>query len=312
MTQDAGARQAIWSVPEQRSAPQHLADPQPEEHENRLLPMMPIFSWLRVTREKRSRARYERHKLKKIAVYAEKYGVKTAADYSFQTCTKEDEYLRTLKEKLQDEGVTMLGSRKLDTLRHCAEQSLRENIAGDFIETGVWKGGATILLAGVLQAYGNRDKKVYVADSFAGLPPPDEEKYPLDKGDTHHTRADLAVGLDEVKANFARFELLSDRVVFIKGFFEESLPTAPIGNLALLRLDGDMYGSTITVLEQLYHKLSVGGFLILDDWLLSGARQALLDFRDRVGITEPLYQDFSGVYWQKTKKTEPLLNLDRR
>jgi hypothetical protein len=73
-----------------------------------------------------------------------------------------------------------------------------------------------------------------------------------------------------------------------------------------------MYGSTMTVLEQPYHKLSVGGFLILDDWLLSGARQALLDFRDRVGITEPLYQDFSGVYWQKTKKTEPLLNLDRR
>ena len=114
------------------------------------------------------------------------------------------------------------------------------------------------------------------------------------------------------KANFARHDLLSDRVVFIKGFFEESLRTAPIDELALLRLDGDMYGSTMTVLEQLYHKLSVGGFLILDDWLLSGARQALLDFRDRVGITEQLYQDFSGVYWQKTRTTKPVLDLDRR
>ena len=272
--------------------------------------MMPIFSWLRETRDKRSRARYERNKLKKIALYAEKYGVKTAADYSFQTDTREDEYLRTLTRKLQDEGVTMLGSRKLDTIRHCAEQCLREDIAGDFIETGVWKGGATILLAGVLQAWGNENKKVFVADSFEGLPPPDAEKYPLDKGDTHHTRADLAVGLDEVKANFSRFELLSDRVVFIKGFFEESLRSAPIDELALLRLDGDMYGSTMTVLEQLYHKLSVGGFLILDDWLLSGARQALLDFRDRVGITEPLYQDFSGVFWQKTKTTDPVFDLD--
>ena len=206
----------------------------------------------------------------------------------------------------------MLGSRKLDTLRHCAEHCLREGIDGDFIETGVWKGGATILLAGVLQAWGNKDKKVFVADSFAGLPPPDENKYPLDKGDTHHTREDLAIGLDEVKANFARFELLSDRIVFIEGFFEESLRSAPVDDLALLRLDGDMYGSTMTVLEQLYHKLSVGGFLILDDWLLSGARQALLDFRDRVGITEPLYQDFSGVYWQKAKTTEPVLDLDRR
>ena len=273
---------------------------------------MPIISWLRQTSQKRSRARYERNKARKIAAYAEKYGVKTAADFSFHPGTTEEDYLSTLKEKLQDEGVTMLGSRKLDTLRHCAEQSLREGIDGDFIETGVWKGGATILLAGVLQAYGNKDKKVFVADSFAGLPPPDEKKYPLDKGDTHHTRTELAVGLDEVKANFARFELLSDQVVFIKGFFEESLRAAPIDNLALLRLDGDMYGSTMTVLEQLYHKLSIGGYLILDDWLLSGARQALLDFRDRVGITEPLYQDFSGVYWQKTKKTEPLLNLDRR
>ena len=181
---------------------------------------MPIFSWLRELRIKRSQARYERRKLKKIAVYAKKYGVETAADHSFRTGTREDDYLRTLTRKLQDEGVTMLGPRKLDTLRHCAERCLQEGIAGDFIETGVWKGGATILLAGVLQAWGNTDKKVFVADSFAGLPPPDEEKYPLDKGDTHHTRTDLAVGLDEVKANFARFDLLSDRVVFIKGFFE--------------------------------------------------------------------------------------------
>jgi hypothetical protein len=274
--------------------------------------MMPIFSWLRETREKRSRARYERNKLKKIALYAEKYGVKTAPEYSFKTGTREDEYLRALTRKLQDEGVTMLGSRKLDTIRHCAEQCLREGIAGDFIETGVWKGGATILLAGVLQTWGNENKKVFVADSFEGLPPPDAEKYPLDKGDTHHTRADLAVGLDEVKANFARFDLLSDRVVFIKGFFQESLRSAPIDELALLRLDGDMYGSTMTVLEQLYHKLSVGGFLILDDWLLSGARQALLDFRDRMEIMEPLYQDFSGVFWQKTKRTEPVFDFDHR
>ena len=285
-----------------------MADPRPDEHEDK---RMSIFSWLRETGDKRSRARYERNKLKKIALYAEKYGVKAAANYSFQTGTREDEYLRSLTQKLQDEGVTMLGPRKLDTLRHCAERCIREGIAGDFIETGVWKGGATILLAGVLQTWGNKDKKVFVADSFAGLPPPDEEKYPLDKGDTHHTRADLAVGLEEVKANFARYDLLSDRVVFIKGFFEESLRTAPIDDLALLRLDGDMYGSTVTVLEQLYHKLSVGGFLILDDWLLSGARQALLDFRTRVGITEPLYQDFSGVFWQKTQTTEPVLDLDR-
>jgi hypothetical protein len=285
----------------------HLADPPSDEHEDK---WMSIFSWLRETREKRSRNRYERNKLRKIALFAEKYGVKTAADYRFSAGSREDEYLRTLKMKLQDGGLTMLGSRKLDTLRYCAEQCLRNDIAGDFIETGVWKGGATILLAGVLRAWRNNEKKVFVADSFAGLPPPDEQKYPLDKGDTHHTRTDLAVGLDQVKANFNRFDLLSDQVVFIEGFFEESLSTAPIDNLALLRLDGDMYGSTMTVLEQLYHKLSVGGYLILDDWLLSGARQALLDFRTRMDIAEPLYQDFSGVFWQKAKTTGPPPTLD--
>ena len=73
--------------------------------------------------------------------------------------------------------------------------------------------------------------------------------------------------------------------------------------LALLRLDGDMYGSTMTVLEQLYHKLEIGGYLILDDWLISGARQALLDFRERLGIEEALYEDFSGVFWKKTMAT---------
>jgi hypothetical protein len=287
----------------------HLADFRPDEIEDKL---MTFFSWLRETRERRSQARYERNKLRKIALYAERYGVKTAAACSFQPGTAEDDYLRSLKGKVQDEGLTMLGSHKLDTLRYCAEDCLRRGVAGDFIETGVWKGGATILLAGVLQAWGNSEKRVVVADSFAGLPPPDETKYPLDKGDTHHTRTDLAVGLDDVKANFARFELLSDQVVFVKGFFEESLRTAPIDELALMRLDGDMYGSTMTVLEQLYHKLSVGGYLILDDWLLSGARQALLDFRERNGITEQLYQDFSGVFWQKAKTTDPPSGLDHR
>jgi len=273
---------------------------------------MSILNWLRETGRRRSRARYERNKLRKIALYAERYGVVDGPELIFPSDTEADDYLRTLKKQLQDEGLTMLGSRKLDTLRYCAEDCLHRGVAGDFIETGVWKGGATILLAGVLQAWKNSEKKVLVADSFAGLPPPDDNKYPLDRGDTHHTRTDLAIGLDEVKGNFSRFGLLSDQVVFVKGFFEESLREAPIDDLALLRLDGDMYGSTMTVLEQLYHKLSVGGYLILDDWLLSGARQALLDFRERNGITEQLYQDFSGVFWQKAKTTDPPSGLDHR
>lgn len=257
-------------------------------------------------RKERKKKKYEKNKLKKIAVYSKRYDTKKHEDYQLSTAEKEGAYLESLKQTLLNERLTMLGAHKLDTLRYCTEQCLQHNIEGDLIETGVWKGGATIYLAGILRAYGARNRKVYVADSFEGLPPPDPEKYPLDKGDTHYTREDLAVSVEEVKANFQRFDLLADNVVFVKGFFEESLKAAGIDRLSVLRLDGDMYGSTRTVLEQLYHKLEVGGYLILDDWLLKGAREALLDFRKIAGIEEDIYQDYSGVFWKKTKPTQPL------
>ncbi len=266
---------------------------------------MGIIETLLDVRKKRKQQKYEKNKLKKIAFFSEKHGVKEYGSYNFQQGAQEDIYLNSLKKKILEERVSMLGEHKLDTLRHCTEDCIKNGIPGDIIETGVWKGGATIYLAGVLKAHGNTDKKVYVADSFEGLPPPDEEKWPLDKGATHHTRKDLAISLEEVKANFEQFNLLSDNIVFVKGFFEDSLKTVSIDKLAILRLDGDMYGSTMTVLEQLYHKLEIGGYLILDDWLIKGAREALLDFRDKSGIEEPLYQDFSGVFWKKTMKTEP-------
>lgn len=247
--------------------------------------------------------RYERKKLKKIARYAQKYGVRSAEAYRFQSNTAESGYLDSLKRRILDEQVSMLGEHKLDTLRYCTEDCLRRGIAGDIIETGVWKGGAAIYLAGILKAHGDTSRKVFAADSFEGLPRPDEKKYPQDKGGTHYTREDLAVSLEEVQANFKRFDLLSDNVVFVKGFFESSLKTAGIEKLSILRLDGDMYGSTMTVLMQLYHKLEEGGYLILDDWLLTGAREALLDFRDKVGIQEELYQDYSGIFWKKSMVT---------
>jgi hypothetical protein len=205
-----------------------------------------------------------------------------------------------LKKTIVSEQLSMLPGHKLDTLRVCIEDCLKHDIPGDIIETGVWKGGATIYCAGILKALGNTDKKVFVADSFEGLPPPDAGAWPRDKGDTSYQRTALAIGLEEVKGHFRDFHLLSDNIVFVKGFFEQSLQTAGIDRLAVLRLDGDMYGSTMTVLEQLCHKLEIGGYLILDDWLIGGARQALLDFRTRRGIEETMNQNFSGIFWKRT------------
>jgi len=263
--------------------------------------LMHSFSQWKAERKKN---KYNRRKRKKIALYAEKYGIQKFKEYRFDSANQDRIDLDLLKKNLLENKITMLGAHKLDTLRFCIEDCLKNAIDGDIIETGVWKGGATIYMAGILKKNGDTTKKLFVADSFEGLPPPDEEKWPQDKGDTHHTQDQLAISLEEVKENFKSFGLYADNIVFVKGFFEDSLKTANIEKLSVLRLDGDMYGSTMTVLKQLYHKLEVGGYLILDDWLLKGAREALLDFREKMGIREVIYEDFSGVFWKKTHSTD--------
>jgi O-methyltransferase/8-demethyl-8-(2,3-dimethoxy-alpha-L-rhamnosyl)tetracenomycin-C 4'-O-methyltransferase len=197
---------------------------------------------------------------------------------------------------------SMVGVKRLQNLAKLVQSAIDEGIEGDFIETGVWRGGCCILMRGILKANGV-DRKVYVADSFAGLPPPNEEKYPQDKGDTHHLHdKSLAVSLEQVKSNFDAYGLLDDSVVFIKGYFQQTLATLPDKPFALIRLDGDMYESTIIALEALYPKLSVGGYAIIDDYgVLGPCRQAVTDYRQRHGITSTIHQiDESGIWWRKT------------
>ena len=170
---------------------------------------------------------------------------------------------------------TMIGTRRLDNLQFCVETVLREGIEGDLIETGVWRGGACIFMRAVLAAHGVVDRKVYVADSFAGLPKPDVDRFPVDKGDALHRAAFLAVSQAEVEDNFRKYGLLDDQAVFLKGWFKDTLPGAAIHKLAVLRLDGDMYGSTMDVLTSLYPRLSPGGFCIIDDYNWPGCRQAV-------------------------------------
>jgi hypothetical protein len=140
---------------------------------------------------------------------------------------------------------TMVGLRRLDNIQFCVEDALAAGVPGDLIETGVWRGGASIFMRAILQAHQVADRNVWVADSFQGLPPPDEEKYPADKGDQHYLAPHLAVSLETVKANFARYDLLDDQVCFLPGWFKDTLPVAPIERIAVMRLDGDMYESTI-------------------------------------------------------------------
>jgi len=197
---------------------------------------------------------------------------------------------------------TMIGMRRLDNLQFCVEDVLTKGIPGDLIETGVWRGGATIFMRAILKAYAVKDRYVWVADSFAGLPHPNPHKYPADAGDTHHDFTELAVPLDRVKSNFAKYNLLDDQVRFLESWFRDTLPNAPIQRLAILRLDGDMYESTMDVLVHLYPKLSKGGYLIVDDYgAIPSCRQAVDDYRNAHGITDEIRQiDWTGVYWQCT------------
>jgi O-methyltransferase len=198
---------------------------------------------------------------------------------------------------------TMIGVKRLAHLQRCVEDVLRDHVPGDLIETGVWRGGATILMRGVLKAYAVTDRTVWVADSFAGLPQPDLVKYPQDAKMDLHTYPYLAVSLEQVQANFARYGLLDEQVRFVKGWFRDTLPILPAKRLAVARLDGDMYESTIDALVHLYPKLSLGGYMVVDDYGNIGeCRQAVDDYRAGQGISEEIRPiDASGVYWRRLR-----------
>lgn len=196
---------------------------------------------------------------------------------------------------------TMIGLKRLDNLQHCIEIVLGEGVKGDLIETGVWRGGACIFMRAVLAAYGIDDRRIFVADSFEGLPKPETGKYPSDKGDRHHIfKPYLAVPQEEVEDNFRKYGLLDNQVVFLKGWFRDTLPQAPIEELSILRLDGDMYGSTMESLESLYPRLSSGGFCIIDDYALAGCKSAVDDYRSKHAINCEMKEiDWTGRYWRK-------------
>jgi len=198
-------------------------------------------------------------------------------------------------------AMTMIGPKRLANLRACVETVLADGVPGDLIETGVWRGGACIFMKAILAENGDTERRLFVADSFAGLPPPDAEKYPADKGDLFHTLSSyFAVSEGQVRDNFIKYGLLDERVVFLRGWFKDTLPQLPSDRLAVIRLDGDMYDSTMDGLKNLYHKLSPGGFCVIDDYGLKTCAQAVDDFRKQQGITEELKTiDWTGRFWRK-------------
>lgn len=259
---------------------------------------------------------------------------------------------------------TMVGLRRLDNVQACVTDVIRRGVPGDLIETGVWRGGTTIFMRAILAAYGDTGRRVWVADSFQGLPIPNPSVYPADAVDPFEavvaavgcelaseapgrplvrglrsgwriaerlklgrqlvrdlkerhnatpasgyepwnapvtTLDRLVVSMEEVKANFAKYGLLDSQVEFLPGWFKDTLPAAPIEKLAVIRLDGDLYESTMDALTNLYPKLSVGGWVIIDDYdCIDACRLAVNHFREAHGVTERIEPvDWTAICWQR-------------
>ncbi len=193
---------------------------------------------------------------------------------------------------------TMIGVARMNNIEYCIREIAKNNIEGDLIECGVWRGGAVIFMKALVKELGLK-KIVWAADSFQGLPEPQSE---LEKNDHHYIFDEMVVPLETVKENFRKYGLLDDGVKFLVGWFKDTLPTAPIKKLALLRADGDMYSSTTDILVNLYPKLSKGGFCIIDDYgQIPNCKRAVDDYRRENLITDDIINiDGEGVYWRKS------------
>ena len=196
----------------------------------------------------------------------------------------------------------MIGIYRLNYLQRCIDEVLDNKVPGDFIEVGVCRGGATIFMRAMLKANDVIDLNVWFADSFEGLPAPDPKHFPFDRGSKFYKIDYFRVPIEQVKSNFSRYDLLDEQVKFLSGWFCDTLPSAPIEKLPILRLDADMYQSTYEALEYLYPKLSIGGYVIVDDYRsINTCKQAVEDYRNNHSINDELvWTDQTEVYWRRS------------
>ena len=190
---------------------------------------------------------------------------------------------------------TAMGRRRLDHLERCLDVIRSEDIEGDLAECGTGRGGGAIYMRAYLEAHEVRGRAVWVADSFRAAPEPDR-KPSLPKQGIAGFQADL----NQVRDGFARFEMLDDRVHFLQGPFDATLADAPIERLALVRIGGGLGGQVRAVLDHLYGKLAVGGFVVVEGRNHPACAKEIDAFRDERGITDPVERvDDSVIVWRK-------------
>eukprot|EP00577_Skeletonema_sp_RCC1716_P021169 CAMPEP_0113395114 /NCGR_PEP_ID=MMETSP0013_2-20120614/12967_1 /TAXON_ID=2843 ORGANISM="Skeletonema costatum, Strain 1716" /NCGR_SAMPLE_ID=MMETSP0013_2 /ASSEMBLY_ACC=CAM_ASM_000158 /LENGTH=366 /DNA_ID=CAMNT_0000279195 /DNA_START=2597 /DNA_END=3697 /DNA_ORIENTATION=+ /assembly_acc=CAM_ASM_000158 len=203
-------------------------------------------------------------------------------------------------------GDTMTGQKRLDNVHALLKDVIENKVIGDYIETGVWRGGSSVLAKAVLEVLDPNSNRVsYVCDSFMGLPPGEKKLSKKDAG--WDNTPYLEVASDIVANNFIKYGLLDSNVIFAKGFFNETMPplAEKIKSLSIMRLDGDMYESTVDVLYHLYDKLSIGGYVIMDDWFGFPSKTACEDFFAVHGIEPEIIPiDDISAYWKKAEDVQ--------
>ncbi len=207
-------------------------------------------------------------------------------------------------------GHTMVTYERLSSLYDISHQVARSSLSGAFVECGVWRGGCAALMAYAAHTAGS-SRKVHLFDSFEGLPQPvdsDGEKARHAAGG--HVEGKLSpIGMDVADEEvvrrllFERFGFDPLQVILHKGWFQHTLPAnrEAVGEIAILRLDGDWYESTRVCLENLYDNVVSGGFIIIDDYgWWEGCKKATDEFIQERGLRiELIYDDHACVHFRK-------------
>lgn len=218
--------------------------------------------------------------------------------------------LGRIYQQIVQKNLTMVTSERYETIDHLSKVVHREQIEGDIVECGVWRGGMSIYLA-----YAFPQKKCWVCDSFQGFESLDQSKYdPRGIVDERHFDGVWIAPENEVRQSFAEMGLVeSNGVEFLPGWVNDTTDpsTCPIEKIALLRVDVDAYSATLVVLENLYDKVVPGGYIIFDDSGLYETISAIKEFERKRGINiiSQLYNPLGkfvgeitgehGLYYQK-------------
>ncbi len=199
----------------------------------------------------------------------------------------------------QVKDITMCSNARLRGLHNAVRHVVAQDISGDIVECGTARGGSAALMGLTLKLLEDDQRKLWVFDTFEGLPPPTSDDPDFEIANLYTGRC--RGSLEDVTASFTELGI-QDQALFIKGLFQETLPGAAVDRIAVLHLDGDWYESVKSCLDLLYDKVVEGGIIQIDDYgFWKGARKAVDEFFEKRSIAPRLkHLDYSGRQFIKT------------